>query len=224
MTIKTKHVLLVDDHHLVRKGIRMVLEDIQEVDYDVSEVDSGEKAVDYFKNNQVDVILMDITMDGMTGIEATQTITDLKSNAKVIALSMHDESYMIRQMLDAGASGYLLKDTDSSELSKAIDSVLVGKNYFSNDVSLKLLGEYEDKLRAKHNGNKSSSFQISKREIDVLRLIAKQMTNEEIAQRLGLSRRTVDSHRQRMLSKLGLKNTAGLIMYAIKNNLIEEDF
>ena len=213
-------ILIVDDHHLVRKGLKLILTSQQQYNYTVHEVDDGSEALPKYKEEDIDVILMDITMEGMNGIEATKAIIEHDPKAKIIALSMHNETYLIKKMLDAGASGYLLKDTESDELTRAMKTVIKGKKYFSNEVSLKLMGQFDTKVRTEYNEDKPSAFKISKREIEVLNLIAKQMTNEEISQELNISKRTVDAHRQKMLLKLGLKNTAGLIVYATKNHLL----
>ena len=215
-------ILIVDDHHLVRQGLRLILNDQYEVSFEIDEVDSGEKAIEHYKKNRFDVVLMDISMGEKNGIEATKEILEYDTNAKVIALSMHSETFMIRKMLDAGASGYVLKDTESNELLKAIQTVLDNQKYFTNEVALKLLGQFKEKQRESHNHDLPSTFKITKREIEIINLIAKQMTNEEIAIELGIKKRTIDTHRQKILEKLGLKNTAGLIMYAIKNHLLAD--
>lgn len=215
-----RSVLIVDDHHLVRRGLKLILNDQDEIDFTVHEVDDGSKALKKFQEEKIDIVLMDITMPGMNGIDATKTILDYKSNARIIALSMHNETFLIKRMLEAGVSGYLLKDTETSELTKAIKTVLKGKQYFCNEVSLKLINEFS-KGRDNFNDQKSSTFKISQRESQVLNLISKQYTNEEIAEELKLSKRTIDNHRQKMLLKFNVKNTAGLVMFGIKNHLID---
>lgn len=216
----TINILIVDDHHLVRQGIGMLLKDQDSYDFTIHEVDDGDKSLAVYKLHDIDVVLMDITMERMNGIDATKAIIRHDRSAKIIALSMHNETFMIKKMLNAGASGYLLKDTETEELTRAIKTVMSGQNYFNNEVSLKLMGQFKENKRVEYNVDKSGSFKISKREIQVLNLIAKQYTNEEIATELEISKRTVDSHRQKMLSKLGLKNTAGLVLYGVKNHLI----
>lgn len=219
----TINLLIVDDHQLVRQGLRLILGNQPDLKFNVFEVDDGEKALPKYQSERIDVILMDITMSKMNGIDATKSIINFDSRAKVIALSMNNETYLIKQMLHAGAMGYLLKDTETSELKRAIKTVLGGENYFTNEVSLKLLGQLKEKRRSEFNESQPTHSKISKREIEVLNLIARQFTNEEIGLHMGLSKRTVDAHRQRMLLKLGLKNTAGLILYGIKNHLINNE-
>ncbi len=217
---KNIKILIVDDHHLVRQGIKLILNNQTELNLEVTEVDCGQKAIDLYKTNKFDLILMDINMDQMNGMDATKAIIEYDKNVKIIALSMHNETFMIKKMLECGASGYILKDTESTELIKAIKTVLGGQKYFTNEVSLKLIGEFKEKQRIEFNDDLPNTFRISKREIEILTLISKQMTNDEIATELDLSKRTVDAHRQKMLEKLGVKNTAGLIMYGLKNHLI----
>ncbi len=217
---KNIKILIVDDHHLVRQGIKLILNNQTELNLEVTEVDCGQKAIDLYKINKFDLILMDINMDQMNGMDATKAIIEYDKNVKIIALSMHNETFMIKKMLECGASGYILKDTESTELIKAIKTVLGGQKYFTNEVSLKLIGEFKEKQRIEFNDDLPNTFRISKREIEILTLISKQMTNDEIATELDLSKRTVDAHRQKMLEKLGVKNTAGLIMYGLKNHLI----
>jgi DNA-binding NarL/FixJ family response regulator len=217
---KTVKILITDDHHLVRQGLKLILKNQDELVFEVLEVDSGEKAIKMFQTEKIDIALMDISMEGMNGIDATKAILSENSFAKIIALSMHSETYLIRKMIDAGAVGFVLKDTESDELLRAIKTVLKGQNYYTNEVSLKLMGHFKEKVREEYNEDLAISFKISKREIEILDLIAKQLTNEEIADKLEISKRTVDSHRQKILAKLGLKNTAGLIHYAMKNHLI----
>lgn len=217
---ETINLLIVDDHHLVRQGLRLILDEHPYYHFNICEVDDGSKALNAYRNEQIDAVLMDITMHKMNGIEATRSILKYDSKAKVLALSMHNETFMIKKMLAAGAMGYLLKDTEPEELARAIRTVMSGQNYFNNEVSLKLMGQFKEKKRETHNEDRSGIFKISRREIEVLNLIAKQYTNEEIASELKISKRTVDSHRQKMLAKLGLKNTAGLILYGMKNHLI----
>lgn len=216
----TINMLIVDDHQLVRQGLKLILGNQPDIKFNVFEVDDGEKALPKYQSEKIDIVLMDITMSKMNGIDATKSIINFDPSAKVIALSMNNETYLIKQMLDAGAMGYLLKDTETSELKRAIKTVIRGENYFTNEVSLKLIGQLKEKRRADFNETQPTHSKISKREIEVLNLIARQLTNEEIAQSMGISKRTVDAHRQRMLLKLGLKNTAGLILYGMKNHLI----
>lgn len=161
----------------------------------------------------------------MDGIKATAQIVKENSQAKIIALSMHSDDYEIRSMIKAGARGYLLKNTGSEVLSEAIKTVLEGKKYYSNEVALKLMEPYTGDLSNKTektsvNRIDKRKISLTRRELEVLKLIANEYTNEEIAKKFELSKRTIDSHRQNILSKLQVKNTAGLIKYAIRLGLV----
>jgi len=218
---KKINLLIVDDHKMVREGIKLILMNQNDYEIKIEVSENGEGAINKYKKTYFDIILMDINMIGMDGIQTTKEIVSINSSVKIIALSMHDEVYRINRMIEAGALGYLLKNAGSEELLKAIETVISGQQYFSNEVSLKLMGKYNQQVIEKHNVKKGVTKKISKREGEILNLIANEMTNEEIAQKLNLSKRTVDTHRQSMLIKLGLKNTAGLVKYAVINNLID---
>ncbi|MFB0998094.1 MAG: response regulator transcription factor [Flavobacteriales bacterium] len=171
-----------------------------------------------------DLIFMDINMPIMDGIEATRKIkSDKTRENKIIALSMHSEEFQIKSMIKSGASGYILKNTESEELNRAIKTILNGNKYYSNEVALKLLGDFKgDDINPAISSSKPmvKIAELSNREIQVLRLIANEFTNVEIAKKLKLSRRTIDSHRYNIVNKLNVKNTAGLIKFAMNNNLI----
>ena len=215
-------VLIVDDHHLVRQGLSLILNSQEHITFEITELDSGEKAVKEHLKVNFDITLMDITMGGISGIEATKLIIEHNKSAKIIALSMHNETFMIKKMVDAGVVGYILKNTEANELIKAIETVLSNQKYYSNEVALKLMGECKEKKRQEFNKSTPQSLKLSNREMEIINLISQQLTNEEIADVLGIGKRTVDSHRQKILEKLGVKNTAGLIMFATKNDLLQE--
>jgi len=204
-------VLIVDDHEIVRQGFKLVLNAQDDVDVAVSELSDGEDVLSFYEDENFDIIFMDINMANVGGIEATKTLLKSHKDAKVIALSMHNDEFNIKEMIEAGAYGYLLKDTNIQEIKRAIKTVLGGKKYFSNDVALKLLGLQEET---------NATANITKRELQVLKEIANGLTNDEIAKALVVSKRTVDCHRQNLLKKLNCKNTVGLITYAVKHNII----
>lgn len=215
-------ILIADDHKLVRTGIRFTLESSNPkgtlAKFD--EASNGYEALQLASVNEYDIILMDINMPEMDGIAATQTILKATPNKNIIAISMHDEEYQVRKMIDAGARGYLLKNTGPEILNAAIQTVIRGGQYFSNEVAVKLMQipgkkEHEPVIR-----KTDARTALSKREQEILIMIANELTNEEIAAQLSISKRTVDTHRQNMINKLQVKNTAGLIKYAIHNKLI----
>lgn len=204
-------VLIVDDHQMVREGFKLLLNSQDELELVVSELTDGDEVLQKFKEEFFDVVFMDVNMKKVGGVQATKKLLKKYKKTKVIALTMHNDEYNIQLMLDAGASGYLLKDTGVEEIKKAVVTVLGGQKYFSNEVALKLLNMQDE-------ANLASK--ITKRELEVLKLIANGYTNEEVALKLEISKRTVDSHRQNLLSKFSCKNTAGLIAYALKNKVI----
>ncbi|WP_027420843.1 response regulator transcription factor [Crocinitomix catalasitica] len=218
-------ILIADDHKLVRTGIKYTLTGTGDSNFidRIDEVVNGAEAVERARIFDYDIILMDINMPEMDGIKATAEIVKDKANSKIIALSMHSDDYEIRSMIKAGAMGYLLKNTGSEVLTSAIKTVLEGGKYYSNEVALKLMEPYTGNLsQGKSDDIRVDNRKISltRRELEVLKLIANEYTNEEIAKKFELSKRTIDSHRQNILSKLQVKNTAGLIKYAIRLGLV----
>jgi len=213
--------LLVDDHKIVRDGIRYSLELSQQLDVEIDEAETGYAAVAMSKVGGYDIVIMDINMPDMDGIEATKAIAQGNKRTRVLALSMHEEEFQILSMAKAGASGYILKSIGAEELCKAVITVSKGERYFSNEVMIKLVGHYYDDLvERKPRVAKGYKGLLTKREVEILKLLANEYTNEEIAKKLFIAKRTVDSHRQNLMSKTGVKNSAGLIKYAIQNNLI----
>jgi DNA-binding NarL/FixJ family response regulator len=220
-------ILIADDHKLVRTGIRYTLTVGDNVNFveRIDEVVNGREALERSKIFSYDIILMDINMPEMDGIKATNAIIRENPDTKIIALSMHSDDFEIRSMIKAGAKGYLLKNTGSEVLADAIRTVMEGGKYYSNEVALKLMEPYngepttttEKKTSTRVDKRKIS---LTRREIDVLRMIANEYTNDEIAKKFDLSKRTIDSHRQNIISKLQVKNTAGLIKYAIKLGIV----
>ncbi len=211
------NILLVDDHDIVRDGIKALLED--EIGFTiVSEAESGEEAVAACREYDVDLVIMDINMPEMNGIESTKQIKEEFEEIKVLALTMMDEDQHIRKMIEAGASGYILKSSNKIELIDAITTILDGQHYFSDDATHSVM---MDLVKGKTEDESSDPGQLTDREIEVLELIVEQYTNQQIADELYISIRTVDAHRRNLLQKTGAKNTAGLVTYAIKHDLVE---
>lgn len=206
-------LLIADDHIIIRNGLKLMLSKNPKFKI-VAEVSSGQEAIDYIDNNSndIDVVLMDIDMPVVNGIEATKTITKNHPNIKILALSMHDEEVYITSMIDAGATGYILKQADVYEISQAIESTALGKKFYSNEVSITIINSLHKKSQDKGN-------ELSVREMEILSLIAAGLTNKEVGEKLFISARTVESHRRNILDKLDFKNTAEMIRYAIENNI-----
>jgi DNA-binding NarL/FixJ family response regulator len=214
-------VLLVDDHSIIRNGIKLMLKKNATIKV-VAEANSGIEAIDYLEKNaqDIDVVLMDIDMPGLNGIDTTKVITKEYKNINVLALSMHIEEKYITEMLDAGAAGYILKQASIEELNQAVENVAQGKKYYSNEVSTTMINA----LMHNGKGNEKDVINVlSAREKEVLRLIALGQTNKEVGEKLFISARTVESHRRKIMEKLELNNTAELIRYAIENNMMGKE-
>ncbi|PLW99028.1 MAG: DNA-binding response regulator [Marinilabiliales bacterium] len=209
-------LLIADDHRIFREGIQALL--VKEAGIEiVAEASSADEIYNILESKEIDLVLMDIDLDGSSGIEATRKITMANNNIAVLALSMHSDHSYIMKMLDAGAKGYILKNTGKDEMIAAIKAVYNGASYFSSDVSQKLISQLVNKKRSN-----SSDIPLTRRETEILRLIAREYSNSEIADELFISIRTVDTHKRNLLEKLGLKNTAGLVKYAIQNGLLND--
>jgi DNA-binding NarL/FixJ family response regulator len=213
-------ILLVDDHPMIRIGIKSLLEDEKNIVL-IDEATDGDECLEKLDATSYDVIIMDIKMPKKTGIDTTKEVVKKYPNAKVLALSMHDEQDYIVKMLQAGAKGYLLKNSTKEELLKAVESVSRGENYFSNDVSSIMLSKYIHKEFPSSKKEYKSDVQLTKRETEIIKMISEELTNADIAEKLGISVRTVDTHRRNLLQKLDVKNTAGLVRFALQNGLLD---
>jgi RNA polymerase sigma factor (sigma-70 family) len=210
-------VLLADDHKLIRAGLRLVVDQQPDLSV-VGEADDGRQAVELAKSLQPDVVVMDIGMPNLNGIEAARQIREIRPDAAVVMLSMHsDEGYVLRA-LGAGARAYLLKDSATTDLAQAIHAVVEGKSFFSPAVSKVLLQDYMRKLQ--RSGAEDSYDLLSPREREVLQLVAEGKSNKEIASLLNLSVYTVETHRAKIMQKLNLKGVPELILYAVRKGII----
>jgi DNA-binding NarL/FixJ family response regulator len=205
-------VIICDDHVIFRKGLKTILNEISDIKV-VAEAANGKELLDTLKNTHTDVILMDIKMPVMDGLEATQKVTKAYPDIKIIALSMHEEIGYFNSMIDAGAVGFLLKKTNKDELKNAVEAVMNDENYFSE--------EFLNNINKNNLPNRKSNIKLSGRETEVLELICKGLSNFEISQQLGLSQRTVDGHKARLFEKTGAKNAPSLVMFAVKNGLVK---
>ncbi|WP_340105617.1 response regulator transcription factor [Rhodohalobacter sp. 8-1] len=212
-------VLLVDDHKIVRDGIKLMLEPQAGINV-VAEAEDGEEVKNILDETSVDVIVMDINMPGMNGIKTTKMVKDEHPNIKVLALTMSSDDSHIRQMVQAGASGYIMKSAGRDELTNAIHDVMAGKHYFSDQATQSIM---MDLVKNKGKSSAPDPVHITERELEVLQMIVKEHTNQEIAEKLYISPRTVDAHRRNLLQKTGARNTAGLVKYAFQNGLVNND-
>ena len=210
-------IVLADDHKLMRGGLRVLLEQQQDFAV-VGEASDGREAVALVSSQKPDVLVMDIGMPNLNGIEAAAQITQSHPEISVVMLSMHsDESYVLRA-LKAGAKGYLLKDSAETDLIRAVHSVAEGKSFFSPAVSKVLLDDYVRKL--KRSGTEDPYDLLTPREREVLQLVAEGKSNKDVAQLLNLSVYTVETHRSNIMEKLNLHGVPELILYAVRKGII----
>ncbi|WP_430410089.1 response regulator [Kordia sp.] len=217
MTEKSIKLGLVDDHNLFREGIKSLLDKISDVTL-VLEAVNGKDMFTKLKNDVPDVILLDLEMEEMNGVDATLKLQETYPDVKILILTMHKEERMISYLMEIGANGYLLKDTTREELEEAIKTVVKSGFYFNEFVSQALLKGLKNKSGKPLKIGKD--YHLTARELEVLELIAQEFTTAEIAEKLFLSVRTIEGHRKNLISKLGVKNTAGLLIKAIKEKLI----
>ena len=215
--MKSLRILLGDDHTLVRQGVRKIIE--ERPDWEViGEAQEGRELVRKTLEEQPDLVIMDVAMPLLNGIEATRQIVRKMPSAKVLVLSMHaDEAYIV-QALQAGARGYLLKDSADAELVRAVTAVAEGKSYFSPNVAAIMLDDYVRHLAEKGMADRYSS--LSEREREVFQLVAEGHSNKEVAGLLCVSPATVETHRAHILQKLDLHSTAELVLYAVRRGVI----
>jgi len=208
-------ILLVDDHQIIIDGIKSLLK--QNDEFVISgEANNGREALRILQHMESDVVLMDIDMPVMNGIDTLKEISKIYPNTKVIILSMHQEAGMIKSLINIGAHGYLLKSCSQAELIEAIRKVGSGQSYFSTEVTLSLLNPMQDK----HSAGNLAQEQLTERETEIIKLIAEGFSNKEIGSKLFISHRTVDTHRTNLMKKLNVDNIAGLISYAMKNGIV----
>ncbi|MCX6333423.1 MAG: response regulator transcription factor [Bacteroidia bacterium] len=207
-------IIITDDHQLFRNGLKILLDSFAEFEV-TGQASNGKEFLELLKTVQADIVLMDINMPEMDGIDATRKGLKINPSISIIALSMYGEEEYYYKMVDAGAKGFLLKDSDISEVKEAILTVMKGGSYFSQELLYHVI------QKIKHREQETKSANLSKREREILAKICEGLSNQEIADALFISKRTVDKHRANLLGKTNSKNTASLILFAIKNKLIE---
>ena len=203
-------LLLVDDHHIVLDGIKALLDEVEGFDC-IATADNGQKALDMLNVFDVDVVLMDIDMPVMNGMEATKRIKKEYPKVRVISLTQHSERGMVQKLLDCGSDGYLLKNIAQDELTTAIRRVYNGENVFSSEVTMRLEGKAVEKNAS------GIDVELTEREIEILSLISEGLSSKQVGEKLFISPRTVDTHRTNLMNKLDIHNIAGLIRFALKN-------
>jgi len=212
-------VLLVDDHAIVRAGLRMILASEADMAL-VGEAADGDTALRLTEETHPDVVVMDISMPGLGGLEGIRRIKDSVPDTRVVVLTMHEDERYFFQALEAGASGYVIKGATPAELLSAIRAVRDGQAYFCPSLAKQMLNDYLRRADAGSEKEKDTLTKLSDREKEVLKLIAEGKTGREIASQLFLSPNTVERHRANIMDKLGLHNRAELIKFAIRKGLV----
>lgn len=216
----TISLLIADDHEIFRDGLALMLSRQPDITL-LGQAEDGRELVQLAQQHVPDVILTDIRMPRMDGIAATQEILRLQPDARIIALSMYDEEAMIVEMLEAGARGYLLKNADKAEVVEAIEQVYAGNSFYCRNTSAKLASMIVSSSYNPHRRKDPVTF--SERETEIIRLICKQNTAKQIGEALFLSKRTVEGYRTKILEKMNVKNTAGVVLYALTHRLVKEE-
>lgn len=203
-------VIIADDHTLFRQGLKLILEDMEDIEV-VADVSNGKELIEVTRLVKPDLVIMDINMPFINGIEASRILLQEIPELKVLVVSMYGEEQYYNSVIENGVKGFILKDADNAELRNAVTSILKGKSYFSQELLLKVI----------RNRQSVDQIYLTPREKEVLSLICEGLSTPEIAVRLFLSERTVDNHRANLLDKTGCRNSLSLVIYAIRNNLVD---
>ncbi|HMQ07884.1 MAG TPA: response regulator transcription factor [Saprospiraceae bacterium] len=212
-------VAIADDHAMFVDGIDSILKDESNISV-AGKCFDGASVLDFVKSQPVDILLLDINLPDINGIEVCKQLSQSNSDLKIIAISMFNEESVVTEMLNNGAKGYILKNTGRDELIKAIETVHNGQTYFSKDVTQTIMNSL---LKQRKKTDKSNKFlpKISRREKEILKLIIEEYTTPEIAEKLFISLKTVETHRSSLLAKLNARNSAGLVRIAIENKILD---
>ncbi|MEJ7913001.1 MAG: response regulator transcription factor [Chitinophagaceae bacterium] len=210
-------VVVADDHEIFRDGFRVMLKKHPGIAL-VGEASNGQELIETVRRLQPDLVVTDIKMPVLDGIEATKQLINEYPGMGIIALSMFDEETLIMDMLEAGARGYLLKNAHKKEVFDAIESVHRGNNYYCNQTSAKLMNLLS-KTTGSSNRSKQKKITFTRKELEIIELICKESSNKEIAEHINLTIRTVEKYRERIHEKTGAKNVVGVVVYAIKNGI-----
>jgi DNA-binding NarL/FixJ family response regulator len=211
-------VAIADDHKIFRKGVILSLRTYPNIKF-VQEAENGEELLQGLPGSQPDIVLMDLRMPLKDGIETTKAISKTYPEIKVLVLTMYEDERFVSHLMENGANGYLLKSADPSEIKKAITEVMTKGYYLNNFVNRVLLKKSH--ARAKTIPSLNSEIVLNEKEREVIRLLCMEYTAQEIAQKMEISPRTVEAIKDRMMERFGTKNTAGLVFFAVKNNLID---
>lgn len=215
--METIRILIVDDHQLILNGISDMLRPIKQYKI-VGRASNGREAVEKALSLKPDLIFMDISMPVMNGIEATKIISQELPSVKILALTQHEEREYVKQILKSGGSGYLLKNSKKDEFLEAIESVLAGKHYLSKEISEQMINDFISTEQDKSQEDKDVT--LTKRETEIIKKIADELSNQEIADELHISLRTVETHRRNIMQKLKVKSVVSLLKYAAQHDII----
>jgi len=215
--MKVYNILLADDHKIIRDGVNALLEDEEQFKI-VAEADNGEVAIELFKTHHIDIAILDMNMPKVNGNETIKFLKENYPDIRILVFSMLNNHDSIKRTVEAGVNGYLLKSSSSEELITALHSIIDGGHYFCEESTKTIMKG----LAGVKFGNSIAIEEITPREQDILQFICKEYTNAEIAEQLNISVRTVDSHRRNLLQKIGAKNTAGLVKFAIRSGLAKD--
>ncbi len=219
--MKKIRLVIADDHSVVLSGLRRLLKSAPEFSV-VAEASSGEEAIAAIEKHKPDIVMLDISMPGTNGIEATKIIRKNHPGTKILILTIHESEEYIYQMVQAGASGYLLKDAGRKELLAGVRAVAAGDRFFSPRVSKMMMEKFIE--RAQEEKRVVGDTPLTKRETEILRLIAQGLKSSQIAEKLFLSVRTVNTHRTNLMQKLDIHDRAGLVRYAIEKGIVSVNF
>lgn len=206
----TYKIFIVDDHQMVIDGLSMLIKAVP--GFEIAGVSNDpEKAMDLLKETSVDILLTDVSMTGMSGAELTRHVRKQYPDIKVLALSMFGDSMVVSEMMDAGVSGFILKNTGIQELEEALKKVAAGGNYYSADITKRLVESYKDNQEGNH---------LTDREIEIIRMIEREYSNKQIAHLLFISERTIETHRKNIFRKTNTQTVVGLLKYAYERKII----
>jgi DNA-binding NarL/FixJ family response regulator len=208
-------VLLVDDHEIMREGMGALLRKYSEFEV-VGQASDGRQALEMTEKLKPDIVIMDVGMPNLNGIDATRQLLSVHPDLKIMALSMHSDGSVVAKMIRAGAAGYMLKESAFDELVEGLNALMEGRTFLCNKISKVVFSEYVGMIT---NSKSIKGDGLTAREREVLQLVAEGNTTKEIAEMLKLSTKTIDSHREHIMEKLGIRNIAGLTKYAIREGL-----
>ncbi|HAP64910.1 MAG TPA: DNA-binding response regulator [Cytophagales bacterium] len=212
-------LLLADDHHLVAQSLKPVLEEDTQHEV-VGIVENGQQVLNFLTQQPVDLVIMDLNMPVMNGIEASKEIKLNHPEVKVLILTMHDQGEYVKKVLAAGAAGYLLKTSRLELFVAAVQTVLAGQHFYDPAVTQKVMEDFREEAPKDVKRKTALPSPLSKREKEIIKLVSQDLSSQEIGEQLNISTRTVETHRRNIISKLGVRSTAGIVRFAMENGLL----